>query len=110
IDVTIDSTPTAQNSTVELDADLVSSNSIAVTINGNALTPIVYASSHAATMQAICDAIELEPNISQAFLDANDPTDRTIIVLGDPGFDGIVDSFVVTLGASQATATITYDT
>lgn len=109
-DVTIDSTSTNENSTVELDADLVTSNSIAVTVNGIALTPIVYANSHADTMQAICDAIALEPNISQAFIDNNDPNDRTIIVLGDPGYDGVVDSFVVTLGASQATASITYQT
>jgi len=108
--VTIASAPVAQNSTVVLSADLVSLNSIAVEVNGVSLTPIVYASSHLATMNAICAAIALQPNIAQAILDPDDITNRTILVEGDPGFDGIIDSFVVTLGASQAVATITYQT
>lgn len=107
IDYTIPSQPTAEYSTVELDADLVTSNSIAITVNGVALTPIVFAVSHLNTMGLICTAIEAEPNIVSCEIDPNDPTNRTLILTGEPNQNAIVDSFVVTLGASQPVATIT---
>jgi hypothetical protein len=99
----------AQNlATVVLDADLVTSNSIAVTVNGVALTPIVFAVSHDDTMDAIAAAIAAEPNIASATV--GDANNRTITVVADQGEVAFVDSFVVTLGASQATATITNTT
>lgn len=100
--------PAQNQSTVVLDADLVTSNSIAVSVNGNALTPIVFAVSHDATMTAIAAAIAAEPNIASAVV--SDPNNRTITVTADQGEVAVVDSFVVTLGASQATATITNGT
>lgn len=104
--VSINSTTTVQQSVVTLDADLVTSNSIAVSVNGTPLTPIVYSGSHLATMNAICAAIALQPGIADCDLDPLDPLNRTIQVFADPNMNGIVNSFVVTLGASQATATI----
>ena len=106
VGVNIDSAGTTQQSTVQLSADLVTSNSVAITVNGNVLTPIVYAVSHLNTMNLICAAIELEPDIALCELDPSDPDNRTINVYADPNENGIVDSFVVTLGASQPTATI----
>jgi len=103
--VTIDSTAVAQESTVELDADLVTSNSIAITVNGNVLTPIPFNTDHLTTMQDIQTAIEAEPNIDS--VEITDPDNRTLIVHSDPNENGIVNSFVVTGGATQANATIT---
>lgn len=101
------STPTTENSTVVLDADLVSSNSIAVSLNGTTVTgsPFTYASSHLSTMTTIANAIASMPNIASATVGG--ANNRTITVIGDPNQNGVVNSFVVTLGASQATATIT---
>lgn len=104
----VDSTPSAQESTVELDADLVTSNSIAITVNGNVLTPIPFNTDHLTTMQDIQAAIEAEPNIESVTI--SDPNNRTLIVYSDPNENGIVNSFVVTGGASQANATITNNT
>lgn len=103
--VTIDSTAVAQESTVELDADLVTSNSIAITVNGNVLAPIPFNTDHLTTMQDIQTAIESEPNIDS--VEITDPDNRTLIVHSDPNENGIVNSFVVTGGATQANATIT---
>lgn len=100
--------PAQNQSTVVLDADLVTSNSIAVSVNGVALTPIVFAVSHDDTMDAIAALIEAQPNIDTAVV--SDPNNRTITVTAEQGEVAIVDSFVVTLGASQATATITNGT
>lgn len=100
-----DSTPVAQESTVVLDADLVTSNSIAITVNGNVLASIPFNTDHLTTMQDIQTAIENEPNINS--VEITDPDNRTLIVHSDPNQNGIINSFVVTGGASQANATIT---
>lgn len=95
----------AQNSSVTvLDADLVTSNSVAITLNAVVMTPIVFATSHAATMAAIAAAVLAEPNIASATV--SDANSRTLTVISDEGEVVTMDSFVVTLGASQATATI----
>lgn len=100
--------PQQNLSTIVLDADLVTSNSIAVSINGVALTPIVFAVSHLNTMGLIATAIEAEPGIESATVGG--ANNRTITVVAENGEVAEVDSFVVTLGASQATATITNTT
>lgn len=103
--VTIASAPTVQQSVVVLDADLVTTNSIAITMNGNVMTPIVFATSHDATMTAIAAAMTLEVGID--VVTVSDANNRTLTVFADPNLPGIVNSFVVTLGASQAGAVIT---
>ena len=100
--------PAQNESVVVLDADLVTSNSIAITLNGIVMTPIVFATSHLATMTAIAAAMALEPNIDTAVVSG--ATNRVITVTADQGQVAVVDSFVVTLGASQATATVTNGT
>jgi len=100
--------PAQNQSVVVLDADLVTSNSIAVSVNGVALTPIVFAVDHDTTMLAIATAIALQPNIDTAVV--SDANNRTITVIADQGQVATVDSFVVTLGASQAGAVITNGT
>lgn len=103
--VTIASAPTVQQSVVVLDADLVTTNSIAITMNGNVMTPIVFGTSHDATMTAIAAAMTLEVGID--VVTVSDANNRTLTVFADPNLPGIVNSFVVTLGASQAGAVIT---
>lgn len=105
---TIPSTTTVQESTVVLDADLVTSNDIDITVNGNALTTIPFNTDHLTTMQDIVTAIEAEPNINNVAI--SDANNRTLTVSSDPNTDGIINSFVVTNGATQATATITDNT
>jgi len=100
--------PEQNLSTIVLSADLVTSNSIAVSVNGVALTPIVFDNSHLDTMNLIAAAIELEPGIASAVVGG--ANDRTITVISDNGETSTINSFVVTLGASQATATITNTT
>lgn len=100
--------PAQNQSVVVLDADLVTSNSVAITLNGIVMTPIVFATSHLATMTAIAAAMALEPNIDTAVVSG--ATNRTITVTADQGQVAVVDSFVITLGASQAGVVITNGT
>lgn len=100
--------PQQNLSTTVLSADLIASNSVAVSVNGVALTPIVFATSHLATMTAIAAAIDAQPGIASAVVGG--ANNRTITVTADQGGVAVVNSFVVTLGASQATATITNGT
>ena len=103
-----DSTPTALESTVELDEDLVTSNEIDIEVNGNTLATIPFDTDHLTTMNNIANAIASEPDILSVTVGGNN--DRTLFIESEPNKDGIVDSFVVTGGASQATATITNNT
>jgi hypothetical protein len=102
---------TAANSNLEsvvtMSANFVASNSIAITLNGVVLTPIVFSVDQATTMGLIQTALELQPNITNVSIgpDGANPN-RVITVTSQPGYPGVVDSLVVTLGASQATAAI----
>lgn len=64
-----------------------------------------YAISHEATMQAIASAIGLLPNIATSEVSAT--PFRVLTVEGPPNTTAVVNSFVVTLGATQANAVIT---
>lgn len=96
--------PTEQ-STVVLSADLVTSNSVAVTVNGDSVTPVVFATDHDTTMSAIITAIEADITGATATLtdEAGDNRTFTVDVFGE----NAVVTVVVALGATQATATIT---
>ena len=106
--VTVASLPTAQESEIVLDADLVTGNEIDITLNGVALTTIDFNTDHLTTMQDIATAIEAQPNIVSAVI--SDPNNRTLTLFGDPNENAVVTIFNVTLGASQANATITNNT
>lgn len=88
--------------TLTLSADLVTSNSVALTINGVALDAVVFATSHANTMNLLKAAIEAEfPTAVVTLPDATN--NRKIkVFIKDTVMSG---SGVVTLGASQATIT-----
>ncbi|PWU04929.1 MAG: hypothetical protein C5B43_04015 [Verrucomicrobia bacterium] len=99
--------------TITQDGPLVASNSIAVEVNGHALTPVVFSGSSLATMTAIAAAIQAYLNSSQSVYSPGIATavvsginNNVITVTSNPNQPGIIDSFVVTLGSSQATAAI----
>lgn len=85
-------------------ADFVASNSIPMTINGLSITPVVFATSHAATFAALIAAIDGLTGIS-----AVAGTGREIIITVDGASDNItLSNTTVTGGASQPTTTIVY--
>ena len=85
-------------------ADFIASNSIPMTVNGVAITPIVYATSHAATFAALIASIDALSGISCVA-----GTGREIIITVDNATSNItVSSYDVTGGASQPTLTIAY--
>ena len=93
--------PQSNLSTTVISADLVTGNVINVSINGVALAPITFATSSAATMNAIAAAVLAQPHIASAVV--SDPSNHTLTVTATEGFTAIVNSFAVTGGASQAT-------
>lgn len=100
--------PQQNFATLVFSADLVASNVINGNINGVAIAPVTYASSHLATMTAIAGAIETaDSNVTATVGGANN---RTITIQAANGFAALAASWVVTLGASQATITITNTT
>jgi hypothetical protein len=84
-------------------ADLVSGNSIAVTINGITLDPVVFENSSVDTIKKIINAIDQSDAIRDLGIDAFflEGSPRAIILQG-PGVT-ITASAVVTGGASQTT-------
>lgn len=89
---------------VVFDADLVTDNSIAISVNGDTGT-VAFDTDHDTTMDAIVTAIEaLDPNYI-ADLDSTDANNRTIHVTTKGEVATV--TMTVTGGASQATATIT---
>lgn len=86
-------------------ADLITGNTINATVNGIAITPVVFATSHLATMNAIAAEIAALPNIASAVVGG--ANNRTITVMSDNGTSIAVTGFLVTGGASQATVVTT---
>jgi len=89
---------------IAFSADLVTSNSVALTINGTALSAVVFATSHAHTMDLLKAAIEAAfPTATVTLTDATNNREITVFIKGTQ----MSASGVVTLGASQATVTAT---
>lgn len=89
---------------IALSTALIASNSTIVTINGNATTATVYATSHNATMNAIKAKIEALAGVTSVTLtDATNNLEFTVET------EGVVISAAaaVTLGDSQPTVTVT---
>ena len=88
---------------VQASTALVASNSTVVTLNGIALTPVVYATSNAATLTAIAALIAAQDGIASAVSDGTD----TITITAEQGLP-VTATFVTTGGAGQPTWTSTY--
>lgn len=89
---------------VTYSVDFVASNSIPMSVNGVAITPVVYATSHAATFAALIAAIDALDGVSCVA-----GTGREILITVDGATDNItVSNNTVTGGAGQPTLTIAY--
>lgn len=95
----------AQQTLIALDADLVTGNTIDITLNGVPLDQVTFSISHLDTMKAIVELLEEQPGVESAELFG--ATYRNIQVYGLPDVSAIVTLFDVNAGASQATATLT---
>lgn len=84
------------------DADFVTGNSIAFSVNGTAITPVVFATDHATTFAALIAAIDGLTGVT-----AVAGTGRHVLVEMEDG-STITCTSVVTGGASQAGVTFTY--
>jgi len=98
----------SNQATIVFSGDLITSNSVAVSIvvNGvtTALSATVFNSDHATTMGLIEAKLEAVDGILSATVGG--ASNRTLTILADPETDIYVSSCVVTLGGSQATATL----
>lgn len=97
--------PTQNLTTLVFSADLVASNVINGEVNGIAITPVTYTSSHLNTMGLIAAAIETADD--QLTATVGGANNRTITIQANNGFNATAANWIVTLGASQATITIT---
>lgn len=110
-----DSVRTARRNQVTLvfSADIITSNSIAGTVNGVALTATVFATDHATTMAALGAKIVAllaalaTPIVATATVGG--ASNRTLTIDAEDG-SLLAASFVITAGSSQATITITNQT
>jgi AmiR/NasT family two-component response regulator len=91
---------------VTLDSDLVSLNQFDITIDGTAVTPVVFDTDHDTTMTNIKEQIQAD--IAGAVVTLTDATNnRELTITIEDGVDRVVTAGV-TLGASQAGVTIAY--
>lgn len=86
-------------------ADLVASNVINGTVNGVAIAPVTFATSHANTMTLLINAVKALTGV-EAVLDSTDANGRTLLIRTKGATSTVL--FTVTLGGSQATASYTY--
>lgn len=88
---------------------LISGNQVAVTVNGKALAPVLFASSSAATLAAIVQAIELDDDLGEQGITASVLEGTNAFIIVGPGIS-ITASATVTGGSSQPTFTPVADT
>lgn len=98
--------PRANAATIVFSVDLVAADVVSVTVNGVAITPVTYGSSHLATVNAvIAQLLLLTTQVKTAALDATDTTNRTIKVGSIDGLDAITVASIVHGGAGTAAIT-----
>lgn len=86
-------------------ADLIEDNVVNMTVNGVAIDPVTYATSHLSTMQAIANEIQAIPSIASATVGG--ANNRTLTIISNIGTASAVTVGTVTGGVSQATITTT---
>lgn len=87
---------------IDFDSDFVTSNSIVATVNGVALSANVFTTNQATTIAAVATKIGTASGVASSTVTG--PRQITV-VFTNPG-DNVVDSVITTLGASQPTASI----
>lgn len=85
-------------------ASFVTSNSIALSVDGVALSATAFTSTHAATMTALAAKIATAVTVASATVTGT----NEITVTSLSGAGNVLSGFLVTGGASQPTATIVY--
>lgn len=88
-------------STVNFNIDFVASNSIVATINGDALSPVVFTMDQPTTMQALATAMSNGTNVDTAIVTG----ERQITVTYLTSVNNHLDSVVTTGGISQPVGT-----
>jgi len=105
--------PKANISTIVFNADLKSTGGndvINLKVNGHAMSPVTFNSTHAATMALIVTAIKAITGVKNAVLDPADTDVRTILVYSNDGLDCLVTNIVVVGSTTPATGTATVST
>jgi hypothetical protein len=106
---TIGSTNTHQASTITFSADFVASNKIDMDINGDPMTQVTRTTDQATTMGLIVTQLLADfPDVIQsvAILPDGVNPNRVLEITSFPNFSAVATNVLVTLGASQATATV----
>lgn len=101
--------PHKDKATTLLDADLVASNVITTTINGEEVAT-TYGTSHAASMTAHIAAINADAELVALGISAVAGSTNRGIVISAPAGVNLTVTQAVTLGSTQAGATVTYGT
>ena len=96
----------SQAGTIVFDSDFETGNLIDFTINGTAVTQILFNTTQADTMADIKTQIEIDISDSLVTIDSSDPNNRTLIIEIFTGVDSI--SVIVTGGGTQPVGSITY--
>jgi len=98
-DASVSSAVTTNGLVISFDSDFVSSNSILPTINGVALSPVLFNTDQATTMADLATAITADSNVTSCSV--TDTRELTIVPVDEGTF--IVDSIITTGGATQPT-------
>lgn len=97
--------PRVNSGSIAFSAPLILDNVYNVTVNGVAITPTTYATSNAATMQAIAAKIQAIPTVASAVVGG--VGDNNITIVSNVGVATTITGSAVTGGVTQATATAT---
>lgn len=90
-----------QTVTFTLSTDLITSNSVACSVNGNAITPVVFATSHTLTWAAVATAVQA---LGSGLVCTATTSGDILTITALPGVS-LTATLAVTLGSSQPTVT-----
>jgi len=105
--------PKANMATVVFSADLKSTGGndvINMKVNGHAMSPVTFNTSHVHTMDLIVTALKAVTGVANAVVDTSDTDSRTILVYTNDGLDALVTDIVVVGSTTPATGTSTSET
>jgi len=91
---------------IVFDGDFVTSNTIDITVNGEAMGQVTFTTDHDTTAGLVVDALNAMTGV-EAALDATDTDNRTFLIRAKGTTVAVTEE--VLLGAGQASGTITYE-
>lgn len=102
--------PHLEIATVSLSADLVTGDTVTITINGNANSK-TYATTHAKAMKDLIDAINEDKDIAALGIVATEGASNKVVVLTGPaGLDVVATASVTSTGEGTAKASVARST